>query len=165
MAGALQNASAGRGRFRDYLRAVLSNLVRDHHRKKRPPAGRLEEAEPEAVDVLVSEEEFTRLWRDELVRRALRALEGHEKETREVRYTVLKLAMDHPGMESEEMARRLTEQMGKAVGAAWVRKRVFLARQKLRDLLRKEVWQTLREPTDEAAEEELAEVGLLAYCR
>jgi hypothetical protein len=117
------------------------------------------------VDVRVSEEEYTRLWRDGLVRRALRPLEGHEKETREVRYTVLRLAMDHPEMESEEMARRLAAQLGKAVNAAWVRKRVFLARQKLRDLLREEVRQTLREPTDEAVEEELAEVGLLAYCR
>jgi hypothetical protein len=34
-----------------------------------------------------------------------------------------------------------------------------------RELLRREVRQTLREPTDEAVEEELAEVGLLAYCR
>jgi hypothetical protein len=63
------------------------------------------------------------------------------------------------------MARRLSGQLGRTVGAAWVRKRVFLARQKLRDLLRKEVWQTLREPTEATVEEELAEVGLLAYCR
>jgi RNA polymerase sigma factor (sigma-70 family) len=165
MEGALQNASADRGRFRDYLRAVLSNLVKDHHRKKRPAASPLEDAEPEAADVRVSEEEFTRLWRDGLVRRTLQALEEHEKETREVRYTALKLAMDHPEMESEEMARRLAEQIGKTVSAAWVRKRVYLARQKLRELLRREVRQTLREPTEEAVEEELAEVGLLAYCK
>jgi RNA polymerase sigma factor (sigma-70 family) len=165
MEGALQNVSAGRGRFRDYLRAVLSNLVNDHRRRKRPPGAPLEATEPETVDVCPSEEEYTRLWRDELVRRALRALEEHEKETREVRYTVLKLAMDHPGMEAGQMARRLSGQLGKAVSAAWVRKRVYLARQKLCDLLRREVRQTLREPTDGAVEEELAEVGLLAYCR
>jgi DNA-directed RNA polymerase specialized sigma24 family protein len=152
-------------RFRDYLRTVLSNLVRDHRRKKQSPAAPLEGAGPEAEDVREGEEEFIRLWREGLVRRALQALEGHEKRTGEVRYTVLRLAMDHPGMEAEEMARRLSGQLGKPATAAWVRKRVFLARQKLRDLLRHEVRQTLREPTDEAVEEELAEVGLLAYCR
>jgi hypothetical protein len=51
------------------------------------------------------------------------------------------------------------------VGAVWVRKRLHLARQKLRELLREEVRRTLREPTDAAVEEELADAGLLAYCR
>jgi hypothetical protein len=41
MEGRLHNASAGRGRFRDYLRTALSNLVRDHRRKKQSPAAAL----------------------------------------------------------------------------------------------------------------------------
>jgi RNA polymerase sigma factor (sigma-70 family) len=166
MDGALHGASPDRGRFRDYLRRVLANLVNDYHRKRGKQPGPLGEADPPAAaEGSPNDEEFTDLWREELVRRSLRALVEHERRTGEVRYTVLKLAMDQPELEAADLARQLAQRLGRPVEAAWVRKRLFLARQKLRELLRQEVRLTLREPTDEAVEEELAEVGLLAYCR
>jgi RNA polymerase sigma factor (sigma-70 family) len=165
MSGAFGRASPDRGRFRDYLRTVLVNLVSDYRRANRKEAVPLGEVEPATEDVPVSDEAFNEMWRDELVRRALAALAGHEARTGEVRYSVLRLALDHPGAGAAELARRVAERSGRAADAAWVRKRLYLARRKLREALRDEVRQTLREPTDEAVEEELAEIGLLAYCR
>ncbi len=165
MAGSLHNASPDQGRFRQFLRKMLVNLVNESRRRKQRreiPVGGVAE---EASNRDVGEEAYTTIWREELVRRALQALAEHERQTGEVRYTVLKLMMDHPALAAAELAERLTGLLGRPVDAAWVRKRKHLAREKLRELLRREVRQTLREPTDEAVEEELAEVGLLVYCR
>lgn len=164
MAGSLQNASPDGGKkFRVYLRTVLANLVNEWHRKRRRREIPLPSEPLVARDV--SEQEYATIWREELVRRALQALAEYEQRTGEVRYLVLKLAIDHPTAHTSELAERLSVLLGKPVDAAWVRKRTFLAREKLRELVRHEVRQTLREPTDEAVEEELAEAGLLKYCR
>jgi hypothetical protein len=63
------------------------------------------------------------------------------------------------------MAEQLSARLGKPVSAAWVRKTLERARHKYADLLLHEVAQTLDNPTLEALEEELVDVGLLTYCR
>jgi RNA polymerase sigma factor (sigma-70 family) len=162
--GSLQGAHPDRGRFRNFLKAMLSNLVCDHYRRRRRQPGPLGEVDQAAeAPPLPDEEEFTRLWREQLVMRALQALAEFERQTGQVLYAVLKRALDEPALQATELAERLSQQLGKAVSAGWVRKRLFLARAKLRELIRAEVRQSLSDPTDEAVEQELAEVGLLAY--
>jgi RNA polymerase sigma factor (sigma-70 family) len=164
MRGSLQGAHPDRGRFRNFLKVMLSNLVCDHHRRRRRQPGPLGDSEKGSEDPpLPGEEEFTRMWREQLVTRALRALAAFERTSGQVLYTVLKRALDEPALSSEELAGRLAGQLGREVTAAWVRKRLFLARQKLRELIRAEVRQSLSDPTDETVDAELAEVGLLAY--
>jgi hypothetical protein len=78
---------------------------------------------------------------------------------------VLKLRMDHPEMHSPEMAERLTAQLGKSITSGWVRKRLFVAREKLGELLLSEIRQSLPHSTDEQVVEELITLELLDCCR
>ncbi len=165
MTGAFKNVDPERGRFRHYLRACLSNLVNDYQRRQGRRVDALGDFDPAAPGSAADEKEFVALWRQELVERALRALANHEKRTGQQFYSVLKLKMDHPELRSAQMAERLTASAGKPLTEVGVRKRLSLARAKLVELLRAEVKQSLRDPTEEQVEEELADLGLLEYCR
>jgi RNA polymerase sigma-70 factor (ECF subfamily) len=80
-------------------------------------------------------------------------------------YAVLRLRAEFPDLRSNEMAERLSGQLGKEVNAAWVRQMLHRAREQFADLLLEETLQTLREPTVEVLEQELIDIGLHEYCK
>src|SRR5205085_48803 len=88
-----------------------------------------------------------------------------EKSTDQLLYTVLRFRTDHPEMPSPQMAEELSKELGRAVTAGWVRKRLHLAREKLADLLLQEVMLTVDVNSLEELAEELLDLGLLNYCR
>jgi RNA polymerase sigma-70 factor (ECF subfamily) len=167
--GQLQGADPQRGRFRNFVRGVLFHLIADHHRRLRvrpqalPAAGR----EPEALSQAAAdpEREFLDSWRAELLARAWRALEQAQGQAGPPFHAVLRCRAEHPDQSSSEMAELLAGQLGKPVTAAWVRKTLERARHKFADVLLDEVLQTLDSPTTGDLEQELADVGLLAYCQ
>src|SRR5262249_12689388 len=89
----------------------------------------------------------------------------YERATRQPLHTVLRYRTEHPELQAPEIAEQLAGRLGKAITSAWVRKRLYLAREKFRELLLEEVAQTLHRPTTEELELELLELGLLDYCR
>src|SRR5262249_25185627 len=98
-----------RGRFRDYLKAVLRNAALTHFRRgaHAPSAGPhhrrgiAAEVDDDANRAWLAE------WRDCLLRRAWQALELHEQAAPEgIAYTVLRLAADHPDESSASLAAR-----------------------------------------------------------
>jgi RNA polymerase sigma factor (sigma-70 family) len=167
--GAFKNAHPEKGKFRHFLKSALYHLVIDHQRKKhrRPPA--LPRATPGSSDTLPASEEadrqFLATWRKELLNRAWGALRELEERSGQPLYTVLRYRTDHPDTRSAEMAIHFSPQMGKELNAQWIRKRLFLAREKFTDLLLDEVARSLTNPTDEELEEELGDLGLLEHCR
>ncbi len=167
--GSLRGANPERGRFRDYLKGVLSHLAADHHRraKRRLPPLPNEFAEPAADGTLTPEADvaFRESWRDELLARAWQALEEVERTTAKPFHAVLRLRADHPELHSPELAERLSAQLGKPVTAVGVRQLLHRARERFADLLLEEVWVTLVSPTLADLNEELRELGLLDYCR
>ncbi len=166
--GRLSGAAEARGRFRDYLKGVLSHMVADHCKKarKRPLSLAPDHPEP-AVPPSPSEAAavFLTGWRDELLARAWSALEAAEKESGQPYFTVLRFRADHPDDSSTEMADRLSQVLGKAVTAAGVRQTLHRARERFADLLLDEIAQALHDPTDEALEAELIDLSLLDHCR
>jgi RNA polymerase sigma-70 factor (ECF subfamily) len=157
-----------RGRFRDYLKAVLYRLIVDHHRRQQRRAAPLPEEGPEAApDAPAAEgdEAFLAAWRTELLSRAWQELDQHERETGQPLHTVLRLRTDHPELRSPEMAARLAGVLGRPVTSGWVRKRLFLARDKLADLVLDEVARSLDNPSFDDLAQELIDLGLLEYCR
>ncbi len=167
LSGAFKGVAKERGRFRDYLKTCLLNLVRDYERRQRRTPRPLAEFEPSAPDTTPfdADQEFLRIWRDELLSRALNSLAEYEQQTGQPLHTVLRFRMAHPDVRSAEMAQQLAGQFGKALTAIGIRKRLHLARKKLAELLLAEVTQSLENPTDADVEEELLELGLLEHCR
>src|SRR5438067_355842 len=72
---------------------------------------------------------------------------------------------DHPQVSSQEMAEGLSQALGKQLNAASVRQALHRARDRFADLLLDEIAHAVADPTPEALEEELVEIGLLEQCR
>jgi RNA polymerase sigma-70 factor (ECF subfamily) len=68
-------------------------------------------------------------------------------------------------MRSPQLAEQLSVQLGKTLTAAGVRQLLHRARQRFAALLLDEVAHSVANPTIEQLAEELAELGLLDYCR
>ena len=124
----------------------------------------------EDVDVVIvspraAEEQFCTVWREDLLRRAWDALAEFERQSGQPLFTVLHFRTDHLDLSLAEMARQFDARFGRPVNEPWISKRLYLAREKLKDLLVEEVAQSLDNPTTEQLEQELVELGLFDYCR
>ncbi len=110
---------------------------------------------------VISDEQFLESWRQQLLSQTWKALRGQDA----TYYAVLRLRAENNDLSSAEMAERLTVQLGHAVSADWVRTRLKRAREQFADLLLDELAQSMDNPTRARLEEELADLGLLAYCQ
>ena len=167
LTGGLRGADPARGRFRDFLKAVLYYMAADYHKKanKRPLPLNDDHPEP-AAPPSASEQDalFLASWRDELLGRSWSALQEAEQAGQPY-FTVLRYRADHPDASSQEMAERLSQELGRPLTAAGVRQTLHRARERFADLLLEEIAQALTDPTDEAIEAELIELSLLEHCR
>jgi RNA polymerase sigma-70 factor (ECF subfamily) len=163
--GAFKQVDRERCRFRDYLRTSLRNLAIDYHRRQRTGSQPLGGFEPAVQDPAAGDAEFLTIWQGEILARSLKALAALEQQTGQQLYSVLKLRMDQPHLHSPEMAEQLTAKLGKPVTPGWVRKRLYLAREKLGEILLEEIRQSLDNPSEEEIVQELIELNLLEYCR
>jgi DNA-directed RNA polymerase specialized sigma24 family protein len=166
--GDLHGADPQRGRFRNFLKGVLFHLVADYRKHRR----RWPEPLPEGSAALVahleevdSDRSFVESWCDELLARAWAALAEIEAGTGQPYHAVLRFRADHPEMRAPQLAEHFTAQLGRPFTAAAVRQILHRAREKFAALLLDEVAHSLANPTDEQLAEELAELGLLDYCR
>ena len=167
--GYFRRAEPGRGRFRDYVKMVLSNLITDHRKRQggRPdalPDGSLGPASAESVHY-VSDEEFVARWREELLNRTWEALAAVEAKTGSLFHSVLRYRASHPDATSEQMAAGLGAQLGRTLAAATVRQTLHRAREKFADLLLEEVARSLETDDAERLEQERVELNLLPYCK
>jgi RNA polymerase sigma-70 factor (ECF subfamily) len=162
-----RNAQPERGRFRDFLKRVLSNLIVDHRRKlsRQPAALPPDVPDAESVPPFAEDEEFLASWRKELMEHAWGGLAEEERRTGKPLYTMLRFRVDHPEARSAEIARHLSGQMGRALTPEWVRKWLLRAREAFTELLLSEVERSLGSPSREQLEQELLDLGLMEYCR
>jgi RNA polymerase sigma-70 factor (ECF subfamily) len=171
LSGGLRRADAKKGRFRDYLKAVLRHMIANHRRglQRHPPADPLPGGGAELADPAAEADDFDRAflesWRQELLDRAWKALERHQRETGQPYHDVLHLRAEHQEMHSPEMAALLSARLGRPVTAGWVRQALHRARDRFADLLVEEVLPTLAAPTAEDLEQELTDLGLKDYCQ
>jgi RNA polymerase sigma-70 factor (ECF subfamily) len=167
--GNLRGADPGRGRFRDFVKGVLSHLVAKHHQRGRRRPQLLGSQQPEPVEEAPTHSEldhsFLASWRDELLAHSWAELAQVEHRTDQPFYTVLRFRAEHPDLSSGQIAEQLGTQMGKPLTAAGVRQILHRAREKFAGLLLDEVAQSLEHPTADRIEQELLELGLLEHCR
>jgi DNA-directed RNA polymerase specialized sigma24 family protein len=157
--GDFHRVAPDRGRFRDYVKTALVNLANDHHRARQagPKPLAIDAAAPE----LPSEDDFVGGWRQSVLDQTWKAL----AEANPTFHAVLLLRIENPDMPSNEMADRLTAELGKPMSAENVRKSLQRAHGKFADLMLDQIADSLDEPTHEDLEAELQALDLLRYCR
>lgn len=167
--GDFRNAHPQRGRFRDYVKTAVFHLIVDYQkRQKRMPRPLTPEIhEPAVIDppVTASEHDLMAAWREQLMDRTWIALAGFEQRTGQPYSTILVLRTDQPTLSSAELAERVGAKLGKTYRVDAIRQALRRAREKFADLLLDEIVQSLEQPSVERLAEELADLGLLAYCR
>jgi RNA polymerase sigma-70 factor (ECF subfamily) len=166
--GGFKGADPSKGRFRDYVKAVLFNLIRDHKKKqqRQEVAIDMEGNEPAVdPDSFAADGAFLNGWRDELLARTWEALAKYERESGRMYHTTLDYRTRHPDISSAQMAEVFTERFGKPFTAPAVRQTTHRAREKFGDLLVEEVSRSLESADAAAIEQELIDLGLHTYCQ
>lgn len=159
--GDFRRANPERGRFRDYVKTALVNLVNDHHRRRQAqPLPLAADVGAWAADV-PSEADFISGWREELLNQTWEAL----RQSQPAYHAVLLLRVENEDMPSSEMAERLTLQLGKPMTPENVRKTLQRAHAKFAELLLEQIADSLTDPTQEDLLDELRALDLLKYCR
>jgi DNA-directed RNA polymerase specialized sigma24 family protein len=160
--GDFHRANPERGRFRDYLKTALVNLVNDHYRQQqdKPHALGAEPAAP-AQPSLNSRAEFVMTWREELLENTWKAL----AENNDAYHAALRYRIENPDAVSSHMAEHLSATLGKPVTPPSARKILQRAHAKFADLLLDEVAYSLENPSHQELEKELTDLDLLKYCR
>jgi len=175
MEGGFRRADQDRGRFRDYLKTAIIRMAYDHRRQKAKqiahssgniPKDMLENLAEQQPDEDSLSKQFDQGWREELLRRAWKALEQEERNTGKPYHSVLAYRAANPKEKSGDMAAALTEQLAAdpPLTAAGVRKTLERARQRFGVYLLDEVAASLGDASIEAIEEELSDLGLKEYC-
>jgi RNA polymerase sigma factor (sigma-70 family) len=156
------------GRFRDYVKRAIRNLMLDHHRRK----GKIRRLDTAMEMSIVGdgetdqvERDFIDAWRSELLDRAWVALEDFERRTGQPYYRALRFRATHPELTSPQMAERLSPVLGQSRTPGAFRQLLQRAREKWAQSLIDEVKVSLKSPTREQIEEELADLRLLHLCK
>jgi DNA-directed RNA polymerase specialized sigma24 family protein len=167
--GDFARADPQRGRFRDFLKVAVHNLVRTYWSRKQRRAGKDVDvarlADAGAPDPL-SEAEWTARWQRSVLQLTWSALEAHQRAHPEsIAWTLLRLRVDHPDDDSTRLAARLSEAVGRTVRPTALRQQLRRARLRFAQLLIEEIARGLDDPTPERVEEELGDIGLMEYVR
>ena len=164
-----RGADPERGRFRDYVKRALINLVIDYHKRKqaRPQALPEQGVEEPAADSLTPEadQEFLDRWREELLARTWETLAEFERREGKPYHTVLHFRAANPHVTSGDMATELAARSGGRFTAISVRLILHRAREQFARLLIAEVSRSLQTSEPDRLEQELMDLGLYAYCR
>ena len=163
MQGNFAGADPTLGRFRDFLKTAVRNMIRNHWaksaRRKTSPL------ETDAADD-VEAEAWDREWQTNVLDHAWSALKDHEQRNpTPPSYTVLRLRTDEPDATSEELATLLSRQLGTPIRADACRQLLRRARVRFAELLIAEVRVALSNPSVEAVADELIALGLWEYVK
>lgn len=166
--GDFRNVDPAQGRFRDYLKRSLRNLITDHFRK--PAEHKLRTSIAAEVPDRASDANFDSLdaefqsnWRQQILHNAWECLRTFEEARGNWYYTVLRHRAQNPESRSTEMSIALSKIVGESVSAEWVRQKIHRARQKFADILIAEVRDSMQLQDEELVQQELAELGLKKY--
>lgn len=166
MKGDFGGADPHRGRFRDFLKTAVRNMVRSHWQKSNRRRG----ADVELDALAGADDERDALWEEEfqsnVLDQAWAVLREFERRTpTNPAYSIMKLRTEFPEATSDELADKLGVKLGKPVRADAGRQILRRARLRFAEALVDEIGSGLAEPTPENVAEELAQLGLLDHVR
>lgn len=166
--GDYKHADPSKGRFRDYLKTSVRNLVTDYFRKNSPDELTMTAAERIEDEVGTKqfeglEAEFQQQWRRQLLSNVWDSLKQFEADRENAYFTVLHHRAQNPNDSSTQMATALSSTLGEPVTAEWVRQKIHRARKKFAELLIAEIRQSMYSTHEDEIEQELTELGLQKY--
>jgi len=164
LGGDFSGADPERGRFRDFLKVAVRNMVRNYWSKQNRRKGvALDIQQMDAPDDSGPDEgPWLSSWRRSVLDLAWAALEDYQRANKgNISYTLLRLRTEFPDDTSDELAQRLGKKLGRNVRADAVRQQIRRARVRFAELLVKEIADGLDNPTPDRIEDELVAVGLL----
>jgi RNA polymerase sigma factor (sigma-70 family) len=159
-----------RGRFRDYLKVAVRNAALSALRQRSNARGQvaIEQHDIELADKS-GEDCWTAAWRKSIIDGAFQELADYQRKhalSGNHFATIIRMLIDHPEEDSEQLAARLAEKTGQTIRADAFRKQVSRARRKFAELLVQEIERSLlNEATPERIEEELIELRLMPFVR
>jgi DNA-directed RNA polymerase specialized sigma24 family protein len=157
--GDFHRLDPGRGRFRQFVKAVLYHMAADHFRGLKATPKPLPDTDlvaPAATDA-----EFARCWQEGLLARAWQELRTAGGGL----YAALRWRVENPDLAAADGAVALAAAFARPVTPVAFRQTLHRARERFADLLRAEVAISLGSADAAAVDAELGELGLLAYCR
>jgi RNA polymerase sigma-70 factor (ECF subfamily) len=165
--GDYRGASPERGRFRNFLKGVISHLVADfcNRRKRQMPGLSDDVAEPAVSSSSDDDRLFLESWRDELLVKTWESLAEIEARTGQGFHTVLRYRVDHPTLRSPELAEAVGKLLDRPMTAAAVRQLLHRAREKFGEVLKQHVSASLSTDDPEDVDRELSDLGLLHFLR
>ncbi|MBY0522097.1 MAG: hypothetical protein K2R98_01785 [Gemmataceae bacterium] len=168
--GDFQGADPDRGRFRDYVKRALLNMVINYQKQKGRDRKHGENLELELEQFAAPDDsaaEFLQCWRKELLDRAWAALAASSGANGPLLSLVLRSKVEFPRMTAADMAERLTEHLrpDQPFSEVGMRKVLQRAREKFGELLLDEVRNSLQTSDRPSLEEELKELGFWVFCR
>lgn len=167
--GQFASASPERGSFRRMLMVAAHNMVRNYWRKQK----NLPEQDVDLKEVLQEsetpsqlEEEGMESWRQSLLAMAWQALEEYQRtHPGSVAHTLLRLRVENPDDDSDTLAQKITNLVGKPFRADALRQQLRRARVRFVQALLEEVARGLDDPTPDNIKEELHLTGLMPFVK
>jgi RNA polymerase sigma factor (sigma-70 family) len=166
--GDFRHCHPERGRFRDYVKRAVQNLINDYYRRRRPVLPLEHDvAEPASAGGAAAqfERQFLESWKNDLLGRAWSALLDLERTEGQPYHTVLRLRVDQRDLRSADLAEQLSATLGRSITAGAFRQAVQRARHRFVNYLIKEVAGSLEHPSLDQIEDELRDLELLEFCR
>ncbi|MGE3808140.1 MAG: hypothetical protein AB7K24_26050 [Gemmataceae bacterium] len=163
--GDFSKATPEKGRFRDYIKAVLRNLVAEHFRKQTARARHSERVDFENLSNERIEAEFLDNLRSAIVASAMQRLALFQKDHGTPYYTALQLRSSHPDASMARLARLLTQQTKQPYATDYLRQIIHRARERLASFVVERVRNACRCATAEELREELHSLQLWESCK
>lgn len=167
--GNFRNIGREKGRFRNYVKKVISNLVVDVHRRRQREDQFRQNADQQKqlVDqsAAVNDENgetLTQIWRTHLLKLAWKELENESQEGKPPYYQVLKLRVQFPAETIKQLEVRLRD-IATGYTESGFRQVLCRARQRFRELLWEEIAKSCGTPERDSIEQEICDLGLKKY--
>jgi RNA polymerase sigma factor (sigma-70 family) len=164
--GDFRHLNPSKGRFRDYIKGVLSNLIADYYRRERVKsnAGELDElVDPDDTPPLALEKLFVEHWRQDVLRRTWERFNIVSSQRDTPYFEVLQCYAQNTQLTSVELAERLSALRKTPISATATRQILSRARQMFASCLREEIGESLMNSSPASIDEELCDLGLAKY--
>jgi RNA polymerase sigma-70 factor (ECF subfamily) len=165
--GDFHRADPERGRFRDYLRTTLINLVRASHRGTVPLALphdlSIDDEQPDDTNDL----SFLNQWRETILNLVWASLLADEKAGGPPYHTILRARSEQPGETSADLAATLTRELKpeEPFTDANIRKLMQRGREVFSDRVVAEVARSIPSTDPDRVVQELIDLGFYSFCK